>query len=160
MKKFVSLLGFIALAQGVGGSTGIVASKAIRDGWYGRLNKPKWTPPGSAFGPVWTVLFVLMGIAAWRVWRKRAEAPEETKTALTWWGVQLVLNAAWSLIFFGLRKPKWACIELLALLGSIAAAMRSLWKRDALAGALFVPYLAWTSFALAITVSIARRNTD
>ncbi len=160
MKKFGSLLGFIALAQVIGGASGFVTTKSIKDGWYDRLDKPKWTPPNKIFGSVWTVLFVLMGIAAWRVWCKREENQEETKTALTWWGVQLGLNAIWSLLFFGLRKPKWACLELCALLGSIVCTMRSLWKRDTAAGALFLPYLTWTSFALVVSAFIAKRNPD
>lgn len=160
MKKFGSLLGFIALAQIVGGSSGIVTAKSIRDGWYGRLDKPKWTPPGFVFAPVWTILFALMGISAWRVWRKRDEDPEATQTALTWWGAQLGLNALWSLLFFGLRKPKWAWLEIFALWGSIALTLREFWKRDQLAGALLVPYLAWTTFAAALSTSIAHRNDD
>ena len=106
MKKFGPLLVFIALAQIIGGSSGIITARSIRDGWYGRLDKPKWTPPNAVFGPVWTLLFALMGIAAWRVWRNRDENRQATQTALTWWGTQLSLNAAWSLLFFGLRKPR------------------------------------------------------
>ncbi|RYX86730.1 tryptophan-rich sensory protein [bacterium] len=160
MKKFGSLLGFIAIAQVIGGSSGIVTAKSIRDGWYDGLDKPKWTPPNAVFGPVWTILFAFMGIAAWRVWRRREQNPEETKTALTWWSVQLLLNAAWSILFFGFRKPKWAWLEIFALWGSIVFTMRSLWKRDQVAGTLFLPYLAWTSFAAALTTSIAWRNDD
>lgn len=160
MKKFGALLGFIALAQVIGGAPGFVTTKSIKDGWYDRLDKPKWTPPNSIFGPIWGVLFVLMAVAAWRVWLKREENREETKTALTWWGVQLGLNAGWSLLFFGARKPKLACLELLALWGSIVLTMRLLWRRDQMAGALFVPYLAWTSFAMAVSASIAWRNKE
>ena len=158
MKRFASLAGFILLAQVVGGSGAFVTAKSIRDGWYDELDKPKWTPPNRVFAPVWTTLFVLMGVAAWRAWEKREDNPRETKIALSWWSVQLVLNAGWSVLFFGFRKPKWALIEILALWTSIAFTTRSLWKRDKAAGALFVPYLAWTTFAAVLNASIARRN--
>lgn len=160
MKKLVSLLGFVALAQ----SAGIIGlpptSKAIASGWYARLDTPKWRPPGAVFGPVWTILFVLMGVAAWRVWRKRDEAPDESKTALAWWGAQLALNAGWTWIFFGARKPRLALGEIVALWLAIAGTTRAFFRRDQAAGALMLPYLAWVSFAAARNASIAARNDN
>ena len=95
-----------------------------------------------------------MGIAAWRVWRGRDEDHQGVKIALTWWSVQLSLNAGWSLLFFGLRKPRWAWLEIFVLWGSIALTLREFWKRDPLAGALLVPYLTGTTFAALLTTSI------
>ena len=160
MKKWSSLFGFVALAQIVGGSSAVATVKARKEGWYDGLKKPSWTPSDGAFGPVWMVLFTLMGIAAWRVWQRREENPAESKRALQLWGVQLVLNAAWGWIFFGMRKPKWALGEIFVLWNAIILTMRALGKRDRVAGALFVPYLLWTSFAALITLEIARRNAE
>ena len=158
--KFARLFGFILLAQLVGGSSAVVTARAIRDGWYDALDKPKWTPLNRVFAPVWTTLFALMAVAAWRVWERRDDHPRETRTALTWWGVQLALNALWSLLFFGARKPKWALLEIAALWTSILVTTRAFSKRDFLAGALLWPYLAWTTFAALLNIGIARRNTD
>ena len=125
-------------------------------GWYANLAKPSWTPPGWVFGPVWSLLYLLMGISAWQVWRKtgfRAAA-----MPLGWFGVQLVLNAAWSGLFFGLRSPGAALIEIVLLWGAILATTIAFWRRSALAGWLMLPYLAWVSFAVALNLAIWNLN--
>lgn len=158
LKKWAPLLGFIGLTQAVGISGAWSTGKAIQSGWYKRLKQPDWQPPNSAFAPVWTLLYLMMAIAAWRVWSKHEQKPDAVKTALTLWGGQLALNAAWSWIFFGARKPRFALAEIVALWLAIAATARAFWKIDRTASALLWPYLAWVSFATALNASIAARN--
>jgi translocator protein len=124
--------------------------------WYQALEKPAWTPPSWLFGPVWTVLYAMMGVAAWLVWRERgfSGAP----TALGLFLLQLVLNAAWSWLFFGLQRPDLAAAEILILWAAIAATIVASWRVRPLAGWLLVPYLLWVSFAAALNVAIWRLN--
>ena len=157
-KKWAPLVGFIGLAQAVGIAGALPTSRAIQSNWYKKLRKPNWQPPGKVFAPVWTILYLLMAVAAWRVWRKRDEEPAAVKTALTLWGGKLALNALWSQLFFGARQPKWALAEIVALWTAIAATASAFWKIDRIASALLWPYLAWVSFAAALNASIARRN--
>ncbi|GAP62823.1 MAG: tryptophan-rich sensory protein [Ardenticatenia bacterium] len=125
--------------------------------WYPTLRKPRWNPPAWLFGPVWTLLYTAMGIASWLVWQKRPNAPE-TKTALTVYGAQLGLNALWSVLFFGLRRPAWAFAEIVALWLAIVETIRRFWAIDSRAGALLLPYLAWSSFAAILNATIWRLN--
>ena len=160
LKKCAPLLGFIGLTQAVGISGAFPTSKAIKSGWYKRLKQPDWQPPSNVFAPVWTILYLTMAIAAWRIWRKRDEEPDAVKTALTLWGSQLALNAAWSWLFFGARKPKLALAEIIALWAAIAATATAFWRIDRTASALLWPYLAWVSFASALNATIAARNEE
>ena len=122
--------------------------------YYARLQKPSWAPPGWLFGPVWSVLYALMGIAAWLV----AARGGSSRTALVLWSAQLGLNATWTPVFFGLRAPGLALVNIvllwLALVGTVSAFL----SRRPLAGALLIPYLAWVSFATALNFAIWRRN--
>jgi len=121
-------------------------------GWYANLDKPSWTPPSWVFGPVWSLLYLLMGISLWQVWRKtgfRAAA-----MPLTLFGIQLVLNMAWSGLFFGLRSPAAALVEIVLLWCAILATMTAFRQRSAPAGWLMLPYLAWVSFAAALNLAI------
>jgi len=125
-------------------------------GCYTTLDKPSWTPPSWLFGPVWSLLYLLMGISLWQVWRKtgfRAAA-----MPLTLFGIQLVLNMAWSGLFFGLRSPGAALVEIVLLWCAILATMIAFWQRSALAGWLMLPYLAWVSFAVALNLAIWNLN--
>jgi translocator protein len=140
------------LASLSAGAVGGFATARAVTSWYPTLTKPAWTPPAWLFGPVWTVLYVLMGVAAWRVWLHRAEPP--AAQALAIFGVQLVLNALWSLLFFGLRAPGLAMAELVLLWLAIAASLGAFWRLEPLAGALLVPYLAWVTFAGALNHAI------
>lgn len=112
--------------------------------WYAALTKPSWNPPAWVFGPAWSALYLMMGIAAWRVWRATHVRREQ---ALRLWGIQLVLNALWSPLFFGWHRLDLALLEILVLLGFIAATARSFWRIDRGAGLLLLPYLAWVGFA-------------
>ncbi|MCK6480111.1 MAG: tryptophan-rich sensory protein [Planctomycetes bacterium] len=124
--------------------------------WYVALRKPPWNPPGWVFGPVWTALYAAMAVAAWRVWR--AAPPARARPALAAWAVQLVLNAAWSWLFFGLREPGLAFAEILALWAAILATTVLFLRRDRAAGWLMVPYLAWVSFAAVLNFVLWRLN--
>ena len=139
-------------AAGIGGA---VTTPKI-DHWYAMLVKPSWNPPNWVFGPVWSILYLSMAIAAWLVWREQGLAG--AATPLTLFGVQLVLNVLWSYLFFGLESPGMALVEVLLLWLAIAATMVAFWLRSTLAGLLFVPYLAWVSLASILNVAIWRLN--
>jgi len=143
------------LGTSVAAVSGAVTAKSAR-GFYAELDKARWAPPAWLFGPAWTVLYVLMAVAAWRIWRAYGFADASVELGL--YGVQLALNAAWSWFFFVRRSGSLATIEVSALLTSVVATMFAFWRRDPIAGALFIPYVMWVSFATALTVSVWRRN--
>jgi benzodiazapine receptor len=111
--------------------------------WYEGLQKPPLNPPSWVFGPVWSVLYLAIAVAGWLVWRARPASPGP----LTLWGGQLVLNAAWSLLFFGLHLPSLALLDILLLLGLLIATTTAFLRVRIMAGALFLPYTAWVGFA-------------
>jgi len=151
-KHLLGFLGWLALSAATA-SVGIF----VRPGaWYRTLEKPAWTPPDAAFGPVWTVLYVLMAIAAWRVWR--AGGFGEAGGALSLYLVQIALNALWSVLFFGLHRPGWAFAEIVVLAVAITATIVAFARVDRLAAALLVPYLAWATFAAVLNGTIWRLN--
>lgn len=137
-------------------AAGWIGSRFTPGEWYAGLAKPSWNPPGSVFGPVWTVLYVLMGVAAWLVWRRGGFAG--ARVALSLFLVQLTLNALWSWLFFGLQNPPLAFVEILVLWCAILATLVSFWKVRPAAGALLVPYLGWVSFAAALNLQLWRLN--
>jgi tryptophan-rich sensory protein len=124
--------------------------------FYGQLAKPDWAPPASVFGPVWSLLYGLMAIAAWLVWREPAS--EQRKLALGLFVVQLVANALWSWLFFGWHNGTLAFGEVLLLLALVVATAISFWRIRRLAGALLLPYAAWVSFASALTWAVWQGN--
>ncbi len=113
--------------------------------WYASLNKPSWNPPSWIFGPVWTFLYISMAVAAWLVLKQGGWKSQ--RRALSLYGVQLVLNAAWTPLFFGLHLPGWAFLEILLLLAAVVATLLAFWKASRIAGGLLVPYALWVSFA-------------
>ncbi|MDO9509570.1 MAG: TspO/MBR family protein [Thermovirgaceae bacterium] len=136
-----AFLGFFLLAcLAAGGLGSIAATRSVAE-WYPALVKPSWNPPSGLFGPVWTLLYILMGVAAWRVWRA-AGSFSGARTALSLFFFQLALNAAWSWIFFGLRMPGPALLELSLLWGAIAATIRIFANIDAAAAWFMSPYIA------------------
>ena len=140
-------------AAGVGGA--VTAPKI--PGWYATLIKPSWNPPNWIFGPVWSALYCCMAVAAWLVWRKGGLAGARLPLAL--FGVQLFLNVLWSCASSSAsRIPASAFLEVLLLWASIAATMVLFWQRSTLAGMLFIPYLAWVSFASVLNFTIWRLN--
>ena len=124
--------------------------------WYAGLVKPSWNPPSWLFAPVWTVLYVLMAVAAWLVWRQGG-APG-VRAALFAWVVQLALNAAWSWLFFGLHRPGLAFAELMVLWLAILVTVVLAWRVAPAAGVLLLPYLAWVTFAGVLNVTLWRLN--
>ena len=122
-------------------------------GWYAGLEKPWFAPPNWVFGPVWTTLYLLMGIALFLVWRKGLERPD-VRQGVILFGVQLAFNAAWSLVFFGLQSlfAGLVCIVILWVL--ILATLIQFWKIDRIAGALLIPYIAWVSIATCLNYAI------
>lgn len=147
------LLGFLLLTLAVG-ALGSVATTPEIPVWYAGLAKPSFNPPDWIFAPVWTALYILMAIAAWRVWRVAGLKSLELKL----FGVQLALNLAWSWVFFYLHQVQAALYEMGALWLLIAMTLAVFWRRDRIAGLLFLPYLAWVSFAFALNLSIWRLN--
>jgi translocator protein len=123
--------------------------------WYAQLHKPSWTPPDWLFGPVWSALYLMMGVAAWLVWRRGGHA---ARGALALFLVQLALNAAWTPAFFGLRNPGLGLIVILALWIAIAAAINAFWRQHRAAAALLVPYWAWVTYATALNFAVWRLN--
>lgn len=147
---------FIALSFGAAFIGGLFTSASV-DGWYRTLPKPAWTPPGWLFGPVWTLLYLAMAIAAWLVWRQHSFA--KVTAALSLFIVQLVLNAAWSAVFFGLQNIGLALVNIVLLWSAIAATMIAFWRINATAGWMFVPYILWVTFATALNFAIWRLNS-
>jgi tryptophan-rich sensory protein len=142
--SFAALGGFIALCFAVAAVGGAVTATSVGT-WYAGLAKPPFNPPDWVFGPVWTVLYLMIAVAGWRLWRRRGEAG--AGLALGAWGLQLALNLGWSLVFFGARMIGLALAEILVLLAAILATTLLSWRVDPLAGALFVPYALWVGFA-------------
>ena len=134
--------------------------------FYAELVRPAWAPPGWLFGPVWTVLYVAMGVAAWRVWRRGA-APEatpalraEVRSALLIYVVQLALNASWTPMFFGLKRVDVALAIIIAMLVAIAETVRRFYRLDRPAALLLLPYLGWVAFATVLNGSIWLLNRE
>jgi tryptophan-rich sensory protein len=127
----------------------------VRD-WYPTIAKPDWTPPSWVFGPVWTALYTMMAVAAWLVWRQGGFAA--ARYPLSLYLVQLALNALWSVLFFGLKQPTWAAVEIVFLWFAIAATLNAFWRRTPAAGLLMTPYLAWVTFAAGLNFAIAGLN--
>ena len=124
--------------------------------WYAGLAKPAINPPNWIFGPVWTTLYLMMTLAFWRV--LRAEVAEGRRAAVGWFLVQIVLNAAWSVAFFGGHSPLGGLAVIFPLVGAIVVTMRLFFAIDRLAGLLFVPYVAWVGFATVLNILIWRLN--
>lgn len=150
--QLVGLLGWL-LAAFAAGAVGAIAS-AEAASFYAQLSRPSWAPPASVFGPVWSVLYALMGVAAWLVWR----SPEPKAVALALFGVQLAANALWSWMFFAWHQGALAAVEVLVLLALIMATAVAFWKHSRLAAVLLVPYVLWVGFAAMLTWALWRRN--
>ena len=137
-------------------AAGWIGSRYMPGAWYASLTKPAWTPPNAVFGPAWSLLYVLMGIAAWLVWRKAGFGG--AGAALGMFILQLVLNALWSYLFFGLHRPDIAFFDIMVLLRVILIVMVLFWHEERRAGALMLPYLLWVGFASCLNFAIWRLN--
>lgn len=151
----LKLVGLLAVVFAVAGVGGWFTSLGMPE-WYASLHKPSWNPPSWLFGPVWTTLYIAMAVAAWLVWK--GAGFDGAAAAMTLWGVQLALNLAWSGLFFALRLPGWALVEILALWLAILATTILFFRHSAWAGGLMVPYLLWVSFASVLNGAIVRLN--
>ena len=155
----LALVGWIALAE-VAGAVGAVASRNAGE-FYGVLAKPAWAPPGRLFAPVWSTLYVLMGIAAWLVWRTApasAASESDRRRGLVLFVVQLVLNALWTWLFFAWRQGGAAFGEITLLWVVVATTAWYFGRVRASAAWLLVPYLGWVTFATALTWAVWQRN--
>ena len=153
-RPWVALLGFIAAAFAAG-AIGSWATYANVRTWFPLLNKPDWNPPGWLFGPVWTTLYVLMGVAIWRAWRTGVPA---APALVRGYFVQLALNALWSVLFFGLKQPAWALADIALLWVLLVWLQAGLARVDRGAAVLWLPYVLWVSFASALNAAIVRLN--
>jgi tryptophan-rich sensory protein len=154
LKQIVGILGWLVTAFAAAG-IGSVAS--IDAGvFYSNLNQPGWAPPPSVFGPVWTVLYTLMGVAAWLIWRDGGFRVH--RAALCLFFIQLVANALWSWLFFAWRLGGWAFVDIMALWALLGATIGTFWRVRPVAGALLIPYLIWVTFAAFLNYSLWRIN--
>lgn len=149
---WVKMIICVFICELIGFSSGLATASSISD-WYVTLEKPFFNPPNWIFAPVWTILYALMGIAAALVWDKGFQR-SDVKAALGIFAVQLILNAAWSFIFFGMRNPALALVEILLLLLVLFITIRMFWRIRNRAGALLFPYFLWVSFATILNSSI------
>jgi tryptophan-rich sensory protein len=155
IRELGELLAAIAVCEVAGGLGAVATSEGIKT-WYPRLEKPSFTPPGWVFGPVWTVLYALMGASGWLLWKRRDD--ERAMQAGKLFALQLMLNTLWSFIFFKWRSPGWALLEIVVLWCAILMTIRAAWRINPLAGALLVPYLLWTSFATLLNARVWQLN--
>ena len=155
LKNWLPLGLFVVLAFAAAG-IGWLATRAGAESWYPTLRKPEWTPPSSVFGPVWTLLYILMAVATWRAWGKGATAAARRTVSL--YSAQLTLNALWSILFFGLRQPGAALVEILVLWAVLVLILVRYWKLDRLAAWLWMPYVAWVTFAASLNGAIWSLN--
>jgi translocator protein len=156
--RLVDLIGlafFVALCLGIGALGASVVATSV-DTWYADLAKPSFTPPDRVFGPTWTVLYVLMAIAAWRVWR--AADRDTRRGPLTLFALQLALTLGWTVVFFGLQKIGAALATIIVLDVGVAVTMLAFRPIDRWAGLLMLPYLAWVAFATVLNIAIWRLN--
>lgn len=153
MNKLTKILTVVVTCLAIGYFSGTVTRSAILD-WYPTLIKPVFNPPNWIFAPVWSTLYIMMGIAAGLVWDRMDGDKEVVKKALILFAMQLALNALWSYLFFGLRNPMLAGLEIIVLWLMIYETYIHFAKINKIAGYLFLPYLAWVSFAAVLNGSI------
>jgi tryptophan-rich sensory protein len=150
--RILALLGWIGICFLVAA----MASQFMLGEWYAGLRKPVWTPPNWLFGPVWTLLYLMMGIAAWLVWRQGGFSG--ARLALGLFLFQLVLNGLWSWLFFGLQRPGLASIEISVLWVAILATLIAFWRIIPMAGIFLIPYAVWVGFAAFLNITLFRMN--
>jgi tryptophan-rich sensory protein len=152
MKKAVTLIVFIVVCE-LAGILGSVFTMPSIPGWYAGLAKPSFNPPNWLFGPVWTTLYALMGVAAWLVYEKGVKRPD-VKKALSVFAAQLILNALWSIVFFGAQMILGAAVVIVLLGAMILLTIRLFGKISKPAAWLLVPYILWVSFATVLNISL------
>lgn len=150
MRSYLTLAVFLVVVVGGGLAIGFVT---LPGEWYASLAKPAFNPPNWVFGPVWTVLYVVIAIAGWRIWEHDTRGP-----AMKLWVAQLALNFAWSPVFFGAQMPLQALLIIIALLATTVLFISRTYQSDQLAAGLFVPYALWVAFATLLNASIVLLN--
>jgi translocator protein len=150
--SIIGAVGWLVLTFGAAA----VGARFLPDEWYRQLNKPSWNPPNSIFAPVWTILYFLMATAAWLIWRRHGISAALVPFSL--YILQLLLNTAWTWLFFGKHQIRGALIDIVALWIVILATLLSFWRLETLAGIFLVPYLAWVSFATILNWAIWQKN--
>jgi benzodiazapine receptor len=155
-RRFATYLTWIAVSELAGVLGGFATASAIPT-WYATLATPTWTPPNWVFGPVWTLLYALMGIAAARVWIRHRRS-SAGKRSLALFGAQLAMNAAWPVLFFGLRAPGAALVAVVVLWAVIGTLILQWWRLEQAAAFLLIPYLVWVTFATALNAAILHLN--
>lgn len=153
-QQIAGLIGWLAICF-ITAAIGAAASIQAQD-FYTQLVLPGWAPPPTVFGPVWSVLYAVMAMAAWLIWRVGGFGV--ARTALTLFLVQLILNGLWSWLFFSWHRGALAFVDITALWLVVLATLVAFWRSKPLAGALLIPYLLWVSFALALNYSIWQLN--
>jgi len=154
MRSWIGLVGWL-LASLAAGAVGSLATQQARE-FYAALVKPAWAPPGWLFGPVWTALYLMMGVAAWLVWRQAGWTA--AAVGLSLFVAQLLCNALWSWLFFTWRRGGLALADIVLLAGLIVATALAFARVRVLAAGLLLPYLAWVMYATALTVALWRAN--
>jgi tryptophan-rich sensory protein len=149
LRRGLALVGFIVITF----CAPLLSVGSMPGEWYAALIKPEWNPPAWLFGPAWTLLYTLMAVAAWLVWKRVGFS-----RPLAFYFVQLALNAAWTPIFFGAHQLGWALAEIVVLWTAILTTLLSFRRVSPAAGWLFVPYLAWVSFATFLNFTLWRLN--
>ena len=152
MKPIFKAIISIALPLAVGAVSGFFTTSSV-NGWYAGVNKPSFNPPNWLFAPVWTSLYILMGIACFLIWNSQGETKEK-QVALRFYGIQLGLNFLWSFIFFYAQQPGWAFIEIILMWIMILLTILSFRKISTGAAWLLVPYICWVSFAIVLNFAI------
>lgn len=153
--EIAGLVLFLALCLGIGALGAAVTASSVK-AWYADLNKPPFTPPDEVFGPVWTVLYIMMGIAAWRVWRVADR--ETAQGPLTMFALQLALSLGWVVAFFGLERTGSAVAVILVFELAVVSTALAFRPIDRLAALLMVPYALWVGFATVLNIAIWRLN--
>lgn len=150
MKNLTRLALFLLLVMGGGIAIGIITAPGA---WYTSLQKPGFNPPNWIFGPAWTVLYLMIAVAGWRVWRR-----DDGAGLKRLWGVQLCLNFLWSPVFFAARMPSLALGVIACLMLVILMFIRTAWRQDRISALLFLPYAAWVGFASVLNAAILALN--
>ncbi|MBW2991705.1 tryptophan-rich sensory protein [Candidatus Woesearchaeota archaeon] len=153
MKNYIKLLLSVLISLSAGFIGSIFTSSSVST-WYITLNKPVFNPPSWVFSPVWTALYILMGISLYLIWTNK----KKTKLAFTVFGIQLFLNALWSVIFFGLRNPLLAFIEIIILWCAILYTIIIFYRINKNASYLLIPYILWVSFAAVLNLYLVMLN--
>lgn len=153
MRNFVKLVLSLAVCQLAGVIGSVFTSKSVST-WYPTLSKPSFNPPNWLFAPVWTILFILMGISLFLIWSRSLLAKEKRKKAMFIFGLQLIFNILWSVMFFGLKSPLLGFITIIILWILILLTIIKFFKISKAAGWLLIPYILWVSFAAILNFSI------